>query len=65
VATGCDVGGNCLPYRYTRSGAAGDDEVLAGAEPGDDELARCGRQHAERDEVVHRHGEVTVPANRQ
>jgi hypothetical protein len=36
------VGRNCLPYRYTRSRAAGDDEVLAGAEPGDDELARCG-----------------------
>ncbi len=44
---------------------AGDDEVLAGPEGGDDELAGGGREHAELDEVVHRDGEVAVPADRQ
>jgi hypothetical protein len=44
---------------------AGHDEVLAGAERGDDEVARCGGQHAEADEVVHRHGEVAVSSDRQ
>ena len=44
---------------------AGDDEVLAGPERRDDELTGRRREHAELDEVGHRHGEVAVPANRQ
>ena len=44
---------------------AGDDQVLAGPEGGDDELAGRRRQHAELDEVVHRDGEIAVPADRQ
>ena len=44
---------------------AGDDEVLAGAEGRDDELAGRRREHPEPDELVHRHGQVAVPADRQ